>query len=296
MNNQQYSLRRSALYMPALNDRAMDKARNINCDVILFDLEDSVAPVAKAEARTKLVQQLNHGGYGNRELVIRINGRETSFWDDDLEILKHCNPDAVLIPKVNNSVDVCATLKAINNYSNRTDIGLWLMMETPLAVLNANQIGEVALQYDQLQGYVIGTNDLVKDTGVHAGNNRALLWSWLMTIVASAKSYGLDVIDGVYNNPSDQEGFQREAQQGRDMGMTGKSLIHPNQVEITNLIFSPKAEEIEYAQKIVLAFEQESSKGKGVITVDGKMVERLHLKMAQDTLEKVKVIAANKAS
>lgn len=274
----------------------MDKARNIDCDVILFDLEDSVAPIAKEEARKKVVQQLNNGGYGNRELVIRINGRETSFWNDDLEILKHCNPDAILIPKVNSSADVFTALDAINKYSNRTDIGLWLMMETPLAVLNANQIGEVALKNDQLQGYVIGTNDLVKDTGVNPRKDRELLWSWLMTIVASAKSYGLDVIDGVYNNLSDLEGFKRETQQGRDMGMTGKSLIHPNQVEATNQIFSPTSEEIEYAQKIVLAFEQESSKGKGVIMVEGKMVERLHLKMAQDTLEKMKVITASKTN
>jgi len=290
MDTRTKSLRRSALYMPALNERAMNKARSINTDVIIFDLEDSVAPEAKKEAREKVIYQLNQNGYGHRELVLRVNGYITPYWEEDLAILKDCQPDAVLVPKVNSAEDILIAYEAINTYSNQSNIGIWLMMETPLAILNARQIAQTAKEIANLQGYVIGTNDLVKDTGVNPGTKRELLWSWLMTLVASAKAYNLDVFDGVYNHLSDDEGFKLEAQQGRDMGMTGKSLIHPKQVDITNEVFAPTDAEIEKAKKIVTAFNQESAKGKGVISVDGKMVERLHLKMAEDVLAKARRI------
>ncbi len=280
------SLRRSALYMPALNERAMNKARSLDCDMILFDLEDSVAPEVKGEARAKVRRELDQGGYGNRELVLRMNGRDTPYWADDLAVLRSCQPDAILIPKVNSGADVIDAFEDIQKIASSPKIGIWLMMETPQSVINAGQIAQTAESVPDLQGYVIGTNDLVKDTGVNPGPNRELLLPWLMTIVASAKACELDVIDGVFNNLNDEDGFEREARQGRDMGITGKSLIHPRQVQAANRIFSPTNEEIAHAQKIVAAFKQDDARGKGVITVDGKMVERLHLKMAQDTLAK----------
>ncbi len=254
--------------------------------MLLFDLEDSIAPISKEEARIKIVEELNRGGFGSRELVLRINGEQTPFWQDDLKVLQRCSPDGVLIPKINDGADVERTSSAILEYSRNPDLVIWLMIETPGSITNINEIGLKKGPLKNLQGFVIGTNDLVKDSGVIAGENRKYLIPWLMSVVATAKAYGLDVIDGVFNNIADQEGFLTEARSGREMGMSGKSLIHPSQINPTNKVFSPSNEEIQEAQKIVEAFASKEAEGKGVIVVDGSMVERLHLEMAKAVLAK----------
>ncbi|MDE2676107.1 MAG: CoA ester lyase [Paracoccaceae bacterium] len=278
--------RRSALYIPCLNERAINKARTLPADMLLFDLEDSIAPNSKDEARLKIVEELNKGGFGSREQVLRINGKQTPFWHDDLKVLNRCTPDGVLIPKINDGRDVEITSGAVLEHSRNKDLGIWLMIETPGSISNINDIGLQKKRLDNLQGFVIGTNDLVKDSGVIPGENRKYLVPWLMAVVATAKAYGLDVVDGVFNNISDPKGFIEEARSGREMGMSGKSLIHPNQVNPTNQVFSPSEEEIKEAQKIVDAFSTKESEGKGVIVVEGKMVERLHLEMARSVLIK----------
>lgn len=278
------SPRRSALYMPASNERALAKARHLSADMILMDLEDAVAPEAKADARTKAVAAINEGGYGHREVVLRLNGPTTQEWAQDLELLSVCKPDALLVPKVNAPEDVTRICDAINHYDPAGRIGLWLMMETPAAVLHASGIAGTVERFRRLQGFVIGTNDLIKDTGVATGLDRINLLSWLMTIVAAAKANGLDVFDGVYNDLSDEDGFVRECAQGQSMGMTGKTLIHPKQIAPCNAQFSPSSAEIDFAKCVVEAFESNDARGKGAILVQGKMVERLHLDMAQAVL------------
>jgi len=284
------TLRRSALYIPCLNTRAINKARTLPTDMLLFDLEDSIAPNSKDDARLKIVEELNEGGFGSGEQVLRINGKQTPFWHDDLKVLKRCTPDGVLIPKINDGQDVETTSTEVLEHSRNKDLGIWLMIETPGSISNINDIGLQKERLDNLQGFVIGTNDLVKDSGVIPGENRKYLVPWLMTVVAAAKAYGLDVVDGVFNNISDPEGFIEEATSGREMGMSGKSLIHPNQINPANQVFSPSEEEIEEAQKIVDAFSTKESEGKGVIVVDGKMVERLHLEMARNVLMKAQFV------
>lgn len=284
------SLRRSALYMPASNSRTLEKARTLPADLLIFDLEDSIAPDMKVQARMTVSPAIREGGYGEREVVLRMNGMGTDFWDDDLRVLEQCQPDAVLIPKINTPMDVVHTMSALSLYANVKETGLWLMIETPAAILNASQIAARAEQYPQLQGFVIGTNDLAKDTGILPGEKRAHFLPWLMTVVAAAKANGLAVLDGVFNDFTNETGFADEVAQGRALGMTGKTLIHPRQIVPCNLAFSPSEAEILEAKKIVAAFRQQDAAKKGVIAVDGKMVERLHLEMAEALLRRARGI------
>jgi len=280
------SLRRSALYMPASNARALEKARGLSADLLIFDLEDSVAPDAKGAARETVTAAIAMGGYDEREVVLRLNAPSTEFWRDDLTVLSGCRPDAVLLPKVDTPEDIDRALEELSGRTDLSDLGLWLMVETPAAILNAGAIAACRAQVPQLQGFVIGTNDLVKDTGVLPGEHRAHLLPWLMTAVAAAKAHDLAVLDGVFNDFSDLDGLAAEAAQGRALGMTGKTLIHPKQIAPANAAFSPSEEEVSQARRIVEAFDTDEAAGRGVITLDGKMVERLHLEMAQRTLER----------
>jgi citrate lyase subunit beta/citryl-CoA lyase len=280
------SLRRSALYMPASNARALEKARGLSADLLIFDLEDSVAPDAKGAARETVTAAIATDGYDEREVVLRLNAPSTEFWHDDLTVLSGCRPDAVLLPKVDTPEDIDRALEDLSGRTDLSDLGLWLMVETPAAILNAGAIAARRAQVPQLQGFVIGTNDLVKDTGVLPGEHRAHLLPWLMTAVAAAKAHDLAVLDGVFNDFSDLDGLAAEAAQGRALGMTGKTLIHPKQIAPANAAFSPSEEEVSQARRIVEAFDTDEAAGRGVITLDGKMVERLHLEMAQRTLER----------
>ena len=282
------SLRRSALYVPGTNKRALDKITSLPTDMVILDLEDSVAPNKKSSARDNLARVINDGTTGGRETVLRINDRGSEFWHDDLAMLSRCAPHAVLVPKIANSGDVCRQVKELEDA--RPGMGIWLMMETPGCIITASAIAACGDQNPSLQGFVVGTNDLAKETSVNPGQDRKYLLPWLMQIVAAAKAFDLDVIDGVYNNFTDDAGFRKEALQGRQMGMTGKSLIHPRQIGPVNGIFSPSVEEIEWARRVVDAFAREGAADSGVISLDGKMVERLHLDQAKKVLERSDVM------
>ena len=282
------SLRRSALYVPGTNQRALDKITSLPTDMVILDLEDSVAPGMKSTARDNLARIINDGTTRGRETVLRINDRGSEFWQDDLAMLSCCAPHAVLIPKIANSGDMCRQVEELEHA--RPGIGIWLMMETPGCIMNASSIAACSDRYPDIQGFVVGTNDLAKDTSVNPGQDRKYLLPWLLQIVAAAKAFDLDVVDGVYNNFTDDSGFRKEATQGRDMGMTGKSLIHPRQIGPANEIFSPSVEDIEWARRVVDAFAREGAADSGVISLDGKMVERLHLDQARMVLARSKAM------
>lgn len=265
--------RRSVLYMPGANARALEKARELAADGLILDLEDSVAPEAKAEARGLIAAALAQGGYGRRELVVRVNGPASPWWASDMEMAAASKADAILIPKVNSPDDLKAAAALARGKP------LWAMMESPRAVLNGLAIADCKLA----SCFVIGTNDLVKESRMAAEQGRLALIPSLSAIVLAARANGIDVIDGVYNDFRDAAGFLAEARQGRLLGMDGKSLIHPSQIAPANEIFAPSTEEIAQAEKIIQAFAAPEAQGKGVITVDGRMVERLHLEMAERT-------------
>jgi citrate lyase subunit beta / citryl-CoA lyase len=284
--------RRSVLYMPGANDRALEKARSLPADALILDLEDSVAPEAKPEARSKVIAAVKSGGYGPRELVIRVNAIETPWGADDLKAAAEAGPDAILVPKVSRPGDMVSAAKLLKAYGAPAHTRLWAMMETPLAILNARDIAGVAAEAEsRFACLVLGTNDLLKESRARALGDRFAIIPWLASSVLAARAFGLDVIDGVYNDFKDEAGFRAECEQGRTLGMDGKTLIHPSQVEPCNQIFSPSQEEVSWSRKVIQAFGFPENKGKGVITVEGRMVERLHLVMAERVVTIAEAIA-----
>ena len=274
--------RRSVLYMPGANDRALEKAKSLPADALILDLEDSVAPDAKLAARDKVIAAVKSGGYGAREIVIRVNALDTPWGADDLKAAASVKADAILVPKVSRPGDMVSAAKLLKAHAAPAETRLWAMMETPLAILNARDIASVAADADQrFSCLVLGTNDLLKESRARALGDRFAIVPWLAMSVLAARSYGLDVIDGVYNDFKDEAGFRAECEQGRTLGMDGKTLIHPSQIEPCNQIFSPSDEEVSWSRKVIEAFALPEHRGKGVITVDGRMVERLHLVMAE---------------
>lgn len=284
----QDAIRRSALYMPGSNARALVKARSLDADVIIIDLEDAVAPEEKASARILAEQAIAEGGYGDREIVLRVNGLETDGFARDMQVLQKGRPDAVLFPKISSAKDVAAAQAALDEADPSGSIGLWVMMETAMSVVQAGAIAGSAAIANRLSCMVVGTNDLAKETGASMGDDRAYLKPWLMSYLAAAKANRLTILDGVSNAIKDTGTFAHECEQGRKMGMDGKTLIHPTQIEACNAAFSPTEDEIASAAAIVAAFVEPDNVGKGVIAIDGKMVERLHLEMAQKVLATVK--------
>ena len=274
--------RRSALYMPGSNPRALEKAKTLAADVLILDLEDSVAPDAKQTARVQVAQTVRAGGFGQREILIRINALETPWGTDDLRAALTAGADAVLVPKVSVPEDLQVLAQRLDTLSGGERIGIWAMMETPRGILHAGAIAAASTDpRTRLAGLVMGTNDLSKETRARIVPGRAPMRSWLMTCVAAARSYGLEILDGVYNDIGDAEGFERECMEARDLGFDGKTLIHPSQIEPCNRIFSPTPAELDEARKILAAFALPENHGKGVIKVDGRMVERLHAEMAR---------------
>jgi citrate lyase subunit beta/citryl-CoA lyase len=275
--------RRSALYMPGSNARALEKAKTLAADVLILDLEDAVAPDAKQIAREQVVAAVKGGGYGQRELVIRINALDTSWGPSDLAAAIAAAPDGILVPKVSKPDDLARVAAVLVKVPGK--VRVWAMMETPLAILNAREIAATAaVPETRLACFVMGTNDLVKETRGELDADRTAALYWLSATVTAARAYGVEVLDGVYNNFRDLDGFRRECLQGRRLGMDGKTLIHPDQLAGANEIFSPSAAELAWARKIIAAFEQPEHKGKGAITVDGRMVELLHVEMARRTV------------
>jgi citrate lyase subunit beta / citryl-CoA lyase len=283
--------RRSMLYMPGSNARAIEKARELPADGIILDLEDAVAPDAKAQARDLIVQELQKGGFGGREVLVRINGLDTAWWRDDLAVAA-AGPDALLLPKVSTPEQLRELARHFVGVGAEARIRIWAMMETPLAMLNAREIAAAALDpTTRLAGFVMGTNDLAKETRARIVAGRAPMLPWLTTCVAAARSYGLAILDGVYNELGDVEGFAAECRQARDLGFDGKTLIHPRQIEPCNAAFSPSAEEVETARKIIAAFDLPENENKGVLQVEGRMIERLHAEMARRTVAIANAIA-----
>lgn len=277
--------RRSVLYMPGANDRALEKSRSLPADALILDLEDSVAPEAKVEARKKVVEAVKEGGYGRREVVIRPNALETAWGTADILAAASAAPDAILIPKVQHPGDIISAAKILKSVNAPEKTKLWAMMETPHSILHAAAIAAVGADPEnRLVCLVMGTNDLLKESRARALHDRFAVVPWLALAVVAARGYGLDIIDGVYNDFKDEAGFRGECEHGRTLGMDGKTLIHPSQVAPCNEIFSPTDEEIVWSKKIIRAFEEPENVPKGVITVEGKMVERLHLVQAKRTV------------
>ncbi|WP_420857502.1 HpcH/HpaI aldolase/citrate lyase family protein [Marivivens marinus] len=272
---------RSALYIPGSKDRALEKARGLPVDAILFDLEDAVAPDEKANARATLAAALADGGYGSRYRIVRINALDTDWGRDDAAAVAAMDCDAVLLPKVNGPADVDALAALV------PDKPIWAMMESPLGVLNAAAIAA----HPRIEGFVLGTNDLAKDLNTRKAPRREPLLFALQACLMAAKAHGVIAIDGVYNAFKDDDGLIEECEQGRDMGFDGKSLIHPAQVEITNRAFAPTEAEIDLANRQIAAFEEAEAQGLGVAVVDGRIVENLHIVTARATLAKAAAIA-----
>jgi citrate lyase subunit beta/citryl-CoA lyase len=277
--------RRSVLYMPGANERALEKAKSLPADAVILDLEDSVAPDAKPEARVKVAAAVKQGGYGRREVVIRPNALETAWGTADILSAAEAAPDAILVPKVAHPGDIISAAKILKSVHAPEKTKLWAMMETPMAMLNAREIAAAGADPEnRLVCLVMGTNDLLKESRARALHNRFAVVPWLAMTVVAARAYGLDIIDGVYNDFKDETGFREECEHGRTLGMDGKTLIHPAQVAPCNEIFSPTDEEVDWSRKIIAAFDLPENARKGVITVEGKMVERLHLVQAKRTV------------
>ncbi|GAA0785095.1 CoA ester lyase [Roseibium denhamense] len=285
--------RRSALYMPGSNQRALEKAKTLDVDCVLLDLEDAVAPDSKTVARDQVAAAVSAGGFGSREVVIRVNGPATPWGEEDLKAAVQANPDAILVPKVNTPADLQAIAHKLSVYGASNDLKLWAMMETPEAMLNAAAIGACGRDPEvRLSCFVMGTNDLAKETRARLTPGRAAMLPWLMTCVAAARAGGIDILDGVFNAFQDEEGFAAECAQGVDMGMDGKTLIHPKQIAPCHGAFSPTEEEVAWARKINAEFDLPENRSKGAIQVDGKMVERLHADMGKRVIAIADAIAA----
>ncbi len=285
--------RRSALYMPGANARALEKAKVLSCDVVILDLEDAVAPEAKVAARGQVMAAVAARGFGGREVIVRINGLDTPWWLDDLRAAVKAGPDGVLVPKISKPADLYMVAQQRDAIADGHKMRLWAMIETPFAIINAVEIAELARDTDiGLAGFVMGTNDLAKETRARLMDGRAPMVPWLATAVLAAHAYGIDILDGVYNDFHDVEGFRRECVQGRDMGFDGKTLVHPNQIMPCNAAFSPTADEIAQARRIIAVFELPENQAKGVVQLDGRMVERMHADIAKRTVAIADGIAA----
>jgi citrate lyase subunit beta/citryl-CoA lyase len=285
--------RRSVLYMPGSNARALEKAKTLPVDGVILDLEDAVAPDAKAAARQQVVAAVKAGGFGPREVFIRTNGFDTPWFSDDLTAAAAAAPDAILIPKISTDEQLQLIAQRLLSMHTAHKVRIWAMIETPAAIFNVRQIASAASDAEtRLTGFVLGTNDLAKETRARITPGRAPMLAWLTTCLLAAREYGIDVLDGVYNDFADTEGFAAECAQARDLGFDGKTLIHPSQIEACNAAFSPDADEVAQARKMIAAFDLPENKGKGVVQIDGRMVERMHAEMARRTVAIADAIAA----
>lgn len=279
---------RSVLYLPGSRERVLEKAKTLKADALIFDLEDAVAPDEKPAARALVGKMVNEGGYGKRKILIRVNGLDTEWGAEDLAMVKGAKPHAVLLPKVESAAQIAKTAAAIEGAGTK----IWAMIETPLGVMNAYAI---AKSHSDFEGFVMGTNDLAKELRARHVAGRAPLQSSLSQAVLAARAAGIYCVDGVYNAFKDDEGLRIECQQGLDFGMDGKTLIHPAQVEISNEIFAPSADEIELCKRQVEAYEEALSRGEAVAVVDGKIVENLHVATAKERIALADAIAALEA-
>lgn len=285
--------RRSVLYMPGSNARALDKARSLPADAVILDLEDAVAPDSKGMARDQVCAAVSAGGFGHREVVIRVNALDSAWGEADLAAAAAAAPDAILIPKVSSADALAAVGVRLRRLGAPAKTRVWAMIETPLAILDAEGIASAARDVDsRLDCLVMGTNDLAKETRARFVSGRAPMLPWLVTAILAARAHDLDIVDGVYNALKDEAGFRSECEQGRDLGFDGKTLIHPDQIPAANAIFAPDAIEIDRARAIIAAFGRPENADKGAISLDGRMVERLHADMARRTVDLADAIAS----
>lgn len=284
--------RRSVLYMPGANDKALEKAKSLPTDAIIFDTEDSVSPDMKAVAREKVAAAAASGEYGGRELTIRVNSIETEWFEADLRSAAAAGPAGIVVPKVDSAADVATVERILESAGAPDHTTIWAMLETPAAVENAV---EIATASERLTVLIMGTNDLAKElrAGLVPGRH-PLLWG-LGRCLNAARFAGKVILDGVYNDVKDPEGFAAECRQGAEMGFDGKTLIHPTQIEPCNDAFAPTEAEVDYSRRVIEAFEAGIAEGKGVVTVDGKMIENLHVDNARRALamdEAIRALAA----
>ena len=277
--------RRSVLYMPAANERALEKAKTIPADAIIFDLEDAVAPDAKPDARVKAVAAVQSGDYGNRELTIRCNGLDTEWGAADIASAGAANPSAVVIPKVDSLSSIEEVSKRLDAAGASAKVKIWPMIETPTAIFDVRALAA----HPRVAALIMGTNDLAKELRSPIVPSRHPLIPHLATALLAGREAGKVVIDGVYNDVRDPDGFAAECVQGMEMGFDGKTLIHPNQVSPANDVWAPSAEEVEYAGRVIVAFDAAVASGRGVVTVDGRMIENLHVENAR----RVRAVAAS---
>jgi citrate lyase subunit beta/citryl-CoA lyase len=285
--------RRSLLFMPGSNPRALEKARTVAADGIILDLEDAVAPDAKGTAREAIAQTLAAGGFGKREVIIRINALDSPWWIDDVTMAGKAKPDGILVPKISSVEDLSAVADRLSDINADMSIRVWAMIETARAILHVEELAAASKDSEnRLAGFVFGPNDIARETRIRMMPGRAAMLPMIIASVLAARLYGLDILDGPYSNFSDTQGFIDEAEQGRDIGFDGKTLIHPSQIEACNKVFTPPADEVAQARRIIAAFEQPENASRGAIQLDGKMVERLHAEMAKRTIAIADAIAA----
>ncbi|MFT5158488.1 MAG: (3S)-malyl-CoA thioesterase [Paracoccaceae bacterium] len=278
---------RSLLYLPGSKERALEKATSLPADGLIFDLEDAVAYDEKANARALVAQALTENDYGNRSLMVRINGFDTDWAMDDLAAICAVGPEAILLPKVNSGADIQRLATYLDAHPNCSETAIWAMMETPLGILNAQEIAQAS---PRLKGMVMGTNDLSSDLRARQTPERKPMMTSLGMCLLAARAYGLVCVDGVYNKFQDGENLRLICLQGRNLGMDGKSLIHPTQIGIANEVFAPSATDIELARKQIEAFQDAKAKGQGVAVLDGSIVENLHVETARGVLAKAEAI------
>lgn len=284
--------RRSVLFVPGSNARAMEKARTLPVDGIILDLEDSVAPDAKADARARIERAVTERQFGDREVLIRVNGLETHSWLDDVGMASRAKPDGILVPKISTVKDLAGIADRLDDINAPRAIRVWVMIETALSVLRAPELAAAATDSEmRLAGFVIGPNDIARETQMRMLRGRAPMLPALSSCVFAARAYGLGILDGVYNDFSDEDGFAEECAQGRDMGFDGKTLIHPNQITACNAAFTPPADEVAKAREIIALYEKPENAGRSAIQFNGQMVERLHADMARRTIAIADAIA-----
>src|SRR5271156_6166090 len=283
--------RRSALYMPASNARAVEKARTLPCDVVILDLEDAVLPETKPLARQAAVDAVRAGGFGRREVVVRVNALDTPWGEADLHAAAECGPDAVLAPKIRSAADVAACEAALATAPDRT--ALWAVIETPQEILALDAIAGAG---SRLAGLVLGINDLAKETGARQTPERGAFQPVLSLSVMAARAHGLVILDGVHNEIDALEALATVCRQGADFGFDGKSLIHPSHIAICNAAFTPPADEVAWAKAVIAAFADPQNAGKGALRVEGRLAERLHCEQAARLVDIADAIAADQAS
>jgi citrate lyase subunit beta/citryl-CoA lyase len=285
--------RRSLLFMPGSNARALEKARTLAADCLILDLEDSVAPDAKAKARDQIAQAIAAKGFGKREIWIRTNSLDTPWWRDDATMAGQARPDGILVPKISTVEDLNTIAARLIEVGADPAIKVWAMIETARAVLDADKLGATARDpKTRLAGFVFGPNDIARETRIRMLPGRAAMVPMITHCIMAAHAHGLEMLDGPYSDFSNAQGFAEECAQGRDLGFDGKTLIHPSQIEACNAIFTPPAEEVAEARRIVAAFDLTENAARGAIQLDGRMVERLHAEMAKRTIAIADAIAA----